>query len=603
MSDRRASIDERLGRFDRAGRQGRLEAVIGTAIRARVPDVRIGDVCDIETGHGRAVQAEVVGFDAHGVLLMPLGNLEGTPIRATVRPEPVPPDVPAGSAVLGRVLDAFGCPIDGAGPLTTSRAPLHRSPPAPLSRERIRTPLVTGVRAIDGLLTFGRGQRVGIFAGAGVGKSTLLSALARNVEADVVVLALIGERGREVASFIEDDLGDEGMRSSVVVVSTADEPALRRLRAAYTATAIAEAFREEGRSVVLLMDSVTRFARALREIGLAAGEPVGRQGYPASVFAALPRLFERAGNDARGSITAMYTVLVTGDDLSEPIADETMSLLDGHVILSRTLAARGHYPAIDVLRSKSRVMQEVTTSEHRADASWASRVVATYEANEPKISLGVYTPATEEDRVLISQVGGQVVPPSGPAPERALPVDARCPRCHSCRGRGRVVTGGFGFSLAPLLTVAIEERDRRARDLADASAALDEARRALQEARDQREQSRQRCASAHDDVSGRTSLMGGEAIRRVALRLEALDLALARAQESVDSHEAHVEQVRSRHGDALDALEASDVRVRELERLRDDERRRWDAARARREELERDDAAMIAWNANRRSSP
>jgi FliI/YscN family ATPase len=269
-------------------------------------------------------------------------------------------------------------------------------PPNPLQRARITQPLSTGVKALDAMLTIGIGQRVGIFAAAGGGKSTLLSMIARNVEADSVVLALIGERGREVLGFLQDDLGEEGLKKSTVVVSTAEQPSLLRLKAAYTATAIAEEARRRGERVVLMMDSVTRFARALREVGLAAGEPPGRQGYPASVFATLPVLFERAGNDNNGSITALYTVLVAGDDLEEPVADETISLLDGHIILSRKLAARGHYPAIDVLRSKSRLMHEITTKEHRKAAQEASQVMALYEENYDKISVGVYESGSDE---------------------------------------------------------------------------------------------------------------------------------------------------------------------------------------------------------------
>lgn len=395
-------MDRCLESFEAAERVGRIEAAIGTVLRARVPDVRIGELCWIETIDGE-IEGEVIGFDGSGVLLMPLGEVRGLPVRAQVRASSRAPSVPVGASILGRVLDSGGRPLDGRGPVRAANAPLHRQTPAALERVRITEPVATGVRAIDGLLTLGRGQRVGLFAAAGVGKSTLLSALARNIEADVVVLALIGERGREVRSFIEDDLGS-GLERSVVVVSTAEEPALCRMRAAYTATAIAEGFRAEGQSVVLLMDSVTRFARALREVGLAAGEPIGRQGYPASVFAELPKLFERAGNDEHGSITALYTVLVSGDDLTEPVADEAMSLLDGHIVLSRELAARGHYPAIDVLRSTSRVMREVTEEDHLRRAGWLSRVLAHHEAHADKKSLGVYQPASELDRVLSDQI-------------------------------------------------------------------------------------------------------------------------------------------------------------------------------------------------------
>ncbi|HEY8668236.1 MAG TPA: FliI/YscN family ATPase, partial [Tepidisphaeraceae bacterium] len=303
------SLDEQLGSFEGVERSGYVTAVTGTVIRAIVPDVRIGEICRIERAGMPPLEAEVVGFDRQDVVLLPLGRLEAIAIKAFVAPSGAAPTVPAGPAVRGRVLDAMGQPIDGLGPINSAqRAPMVAPPPNPLHRVRITKPISTGVRAIDGLLTLGRGQRVGIFAAAGVGKSTLLSMIARNVEADSVVLALIGERGREVVGFLEDDLGEEGMKKSTVVVSTSDQPALLRLKAAYTATAIAEEARRRGEQVVLMMDSVTRFARALREVGLAAGEPPGRQGYPASVFATLPTLFERAGNDEYGSITALYTV-------------------------------------------------------------------------------------------------------------------------------------------------------------------------------------------------------------------------------------------------------------------------------------------------------
>jgi FliI/YscN family ATPase len=391
------SLDEALGTFEGVERRGYVTAVTGTVIRAAIPDVRIGEICRVERAAMKPLEAEVVGFDRQDVVLLPLGRLESIAIKAFVTPSGAAPTVPAGPAVRGRVLDALGNPIDGKGPINTPhKASMIAPPPNPLHRVRITKPLSTGVRAIDGLLTLGRGQRVGIFAAAGVGKSTLLSMIARNVEADTVVLALIGERGREVVGFLEDDLGEEGLKKTTVVVSTSDQPALLRLKAAYTATAIAEEARSRGEQVVLMMDSVTRFARALREVGLAAGEPPGRQGYPASVFATLPTLFERAGNDAKGSITALYTVLVAGDDLEEPVADETISLLDGHIILSRKLAARGHYPAIDVIRSKSRLMHEITTDQHKIAARKAGQVLAVYEENYDKISVGVYESGSDE---------------------------------------------------------------------------------------------------------------------------------------------------------------------------------------------------------------
>lgn len=377
--------------MDTVARFGRVTAVTGTIIRARVPDVAIGAHCMIHRDDVGHLLAEVVGFDEQGVVLMPLGNVDAVSMNAQVIPTGSEPTVPAGDRVQGRVLDALGRPVDrGPSVDAADRTKMIAPPPDPLRRIPIDQPLATGVRAIDGLLTVGRGQRVGIFSAAGVGKSTLLGMIARQVQADKVVLALIGERGREVQPFIEKDLGPQGLAKCTVVVSTSDQPALLRLKAAYTASAIAESFRRRGEHVVLMMDSVTRFARALREVGLATGEPPGRQGYPPSVFATLPQLFERAGNDEYGSITAFYTVLVPGDDIEEPVADETMSLLDGHLILSRRLAAEGHYPAIDVTRSKSRVMNNVVSDAHRAAAMQVNEVLGVWEENYDKIVCGVY---------------------------------------------------------------------------------------------------------------------------------------------------------------------------------------------------------------------
>jgi len=313
--------------------------------------------------------------------------------------------VSVGPGLLGRVLNGLGHPIDEAvkGPIAAEAYyPAEASPPMPMTRTIISKPIALGVRVLDGLLTCGEGQRMGIFAAAGGGKSTLLAALVRNTEADVVVLALIGERGREVREFIENDLGPEGMSRAVVVVSTSDRPAMERLKAGYVATAVAEYYRDQGKRVLLMMDSVTRFARALREIGLAAGEPPARRGFPPSVFATLPRLMERAGQSDRGSITALYTVLVEGDDMTEPVADEVRSILDGHIILSRKLAAANHYPAIDVLASVSRVMGAVTDREHRAAASRFRELLAKYQEVEMLIRLGEYKPggdATADEAV------------------------------------------------------------------------------------------------------------------------------------------------------------------------------------------------------------
>lgn len=369
-------------------RRGRVTGVVGPALRAKVPDVCLGEVCRVSKSVGTELLCEVIGFDREEAVMMPLGLMESVAIHAEVVPTGRELRVPCGEAVRGRVIDALGRALDGGAAIEGGpTVPMMSLPPNPLHRRRITEPLATGVRAIDGLLTVGRGQRVGIFAAAGVGKSTLLSAIARNASADVVVLALIGERGREVRGFIEDDLGKEGLAKSTVVVSTSDEPAMLRLKAAYTATAIAEHARSEGKNVVLMMDSVTRFARALREVGLAANEPPGRQGFPPSVFAALPRLLERAGNDDRGTMTAFYTVLVTGDDVNEPVADEARSLLDGHITLTRRVS---YYPAIDLADSKSRVMNEVCTKEHVAAAERVIALVKDYGRNYDKIMMNLY---------------------------------------------------------------------------------------------------------------------------------------------------------------------------------------------------------------------
>ena len=372
--------------------RGRVTELVGLLIRASVPGARVGEVCLIRSPHSaRALRAEVVGFRGSEVILMPLGDIQDVAMGAEVVSTGAPLTVRVGDALLGRVLDGLGEPADGRGPVEDAQGrAVTARPPDPLRRRRVLKPLSTGVRAIDGLLTVGEGQRVGIYAAAGVGKSTLLGMLARNTEADVNVIALVGERGREVRDFIEHDLGEEGLRRSVVVVATSNEPSLVRLKAAYVATTVAEYFRDQGRRVLLLMDSVTRFARALREVGLAAGEPPARTGFPPSVFSELPRLLERTGNSERGSITAFYTVLVEGDDLTEPIADETRSILDGHVVLTRSLASAGHYPAIDVGQSVSRVMPAVARPQHVEAARRFREVLATYEAQKDLILIGAY---------------------------------------------------------------------------------------------------------------------------------------------------------------------------------------------------------------------
>ncbi|MCB1149697.1 MAG: FliI/YscN family ATPase, partial [Chlamydiia bacterium] len=338
---------------------GRITEVVGMLIRAIVPAVKIGEVCLVKREGGEPLRTEVVGFTADEVILSPLGEMTGIGPSSEVIPTRLPLHIKVGPKLLGRVLNGLGEPLDTKthGPLVTDEIyPVIQSPPDPLKRKRIKEPISVGIRVIDGVLTTGLGQRVGIFAAAGGGKSTLLGMIARNAVADVNVISLIGERGRELRDFIEKDLGPEGLARSVLIVSTSDQPSQLRLNAAYVGTAIAEYFRDQGKSVILMMDSITRFARALREVGLAAGEPPARAGYTPSVFSTLPKLLERSGNSDKGSITAFYTVLVAGDDMNEPVADETRSILDGHIILSADLARSFHYPAVDVLSSASRVM-------------------------------------------------------------------------------------------------------------------------------------------------------------------------------------------------------------------------------------------------------
>jgi FliI/YscN family ATPase len=382
----------RLAEADTTPVTGKVVRAVGLLVESQGPAASVGEICEVRTGRGPTLAVEVVGFRDGRLLSVPLGETIG------IRPgDPIVSrghslTIPIGDGLLGRVIDGLGRPIDGRGALVgVGRAPLRPAELNPMAREPVALPIGTGVRAIDALLTCGRGQRVGVFGGSGVGKSTLLGMMARGTEADVVVLGLVGERGREVRSFLEHDLGPGGLARSVVVVSTSDSPPLARQRAAYAATAIAEAFRDAGKHVLLMMDSVTRFAMAQREIGLAAGEPPTAKGYPPSVFARLPGLLERAGAlEGRGSITAFYTVLVEGDDHNEPIADAVRSILDGHIVLSRDLAARNHYPAIDVLHSVSRTMPDVTTPEHRARAGAVRDWLATLRDNEDLVSVGAY---------------------------------------------------------------------------------------------------------------------------------------------------------------------------------------------------------------------
>lgn len=377
---------------------GRITEIVGMLIRAIVPNVKMGEVCLVKR-EGEPLITEVVGFTKEEVFLSPLGEMKGIGPSSEVIPTRLPLHIKVGPKLLGRVLDGMGRPLDVAekGPLELEETySVINPPPDPLEREMISQPISVGIRAIDGILTAGRGQRIGIFAAAGGGKSTTLGMMARYAQADVNVISLIGERGREVREFIEHDLGPEGLARSVIIVSTSDQAAQLRLNAAYVGTSIAEYFRDQGKTVILMMDSVTRFARALREVGLAAGEPPARAGYTPSVFATLPRLLERSGNSAKGSITAFYTILVAGDDMNEPVADEVRSILDGHIILSSELARQYHYPAIDILASVSRILPNVTSEEHRKLIGQVREVLANYKKNELLIRIGEYKPGSDK---------------------------------------------------------------------------------------------------------------------------------------------------------------------------------------------------------------
>ena len=372
---------------------GKIIQVVGLIIEAQVGGVSVGDLCSIRIEkEGRNAFAEVVGFRESRVLLMPLGSTSGIAPGSQVTAAGKPMMVGVGQSILGRVLGGLGEPIDGKGPVAgiEEQRSLYAEPPDPVKRPRVNEILRVGVRSIDGMLTIGRGQRMGIFAGSGVGKSTLMGMIARNAEADFNVIALVGERGREVRDFIEESLGDEGLKKSVVVVATSDQPPLIRLKAAFVATAIAEYFRDKGKKVILMMDSVTRFAMAQREVGLAAGEPPTTRGYTPSVFALLPKLMERSGTSVVGSITAFYTILVEGDDFNEPIADQCRSILDGHIILSRDLAAKNHYPAINVPHSISRLMTNLVKDDQKSAAAKLREVLARYAEAEDLINIGAY---------------------------------------------------------------------------------------------------------------------------------------------------------------------------------------------------------------------
>lgn len=401
-----------VGRMNTMKLNGKVSQVIGVVIESRGPAAHLGEICEIHVKRNEPpILAEVVGFKENQVLLMPLGDMEEIALGSDVVARGTSLKVRVGEGLLGRVLDGLGRPIDGLGPLDAAGEMLvNRMPPNAMERRRIKEPLTFGVRAIDGMLTCGKGQRIGIFAGSGVGKSTLLGMIARNTAADVNVIALIGERGREVRDFIEKDLGPEGLARSVVVVATSDQNAVVRLKGALAATTIAEYFRDQGKDVMLMMDSVTRVAWAQREIGLAVGEPPTTRGYTPSVFALLPKLLERSGTAAQGSITGLYTVLVEGDDMNEPVADSVRSILDGHVVLSRDIANRNHYPAIDILASVSRLMPDVTPEQHRDMAGRIRDLLATYRSAEDLINIGAYVdgsnPKIDHAKANIDLVNG-----------------------------------------------------------------------------------------------------------------------------------------------------------------------------------------------------
>ena len=378
---------------------GKVAKVVGLTIESIGPMAKLNDLCLIRSNSAAGVvKAEVVGFRDDRVLLMPYDNVEGVGLGSWVENTGAPLQVPVSEELLGLTLDGVGEPMnaDSLG-ADCAHYSVEAAPPDPLSRKIIDEVLTLGVKAVDGLLTIGKGQRIGIFAGSGVGKSTLMGMFARNTKADINVIALIGERGREVREFIERDLGEEGMRRSVVVVATSDKPALIRKKAAQTATAIAEYFRDQGKDVLLMMDSLTRFSMAQREIGLASGEPPVSRGYPPSVYAQMPKLLERAGNSDRGSITGLYTVLVDGDYFREPITDTARGILDGHIVLSRQMAQKNHYPAIDILQSISRVMSSIITKEHKVAAGKMKQVLATYQEAEDLINIGAYKAGSNPD--------------------------------------------------------------------------------------------------------------------------------------------------------------------------------------------------------------
>ena len=416
---------------------GHVRELVGLVVSSDGPAVAVGDFCEIRAAGGRRVRAQAVGFREGRVLLMPLEETGGLQMGDVVVARPEAARVEVGKALLGRVLDGFGQPMDGRPPIEPEALyDLYATPPGPLEREHIETPLVTGVRVIDSLLPIGQGQRVGIFGGSGVGKSTLLGAMARHNSADVSVIALIGERNREVREFLEKELSAEGLARSVVVVATSDSPAPLRIRAGFVALAVAEYFRDRAKSVLLVMDSVTRLAMAQREIGLAAGEPPSQKGYTPSVFQLLPKLFERAGNFKHGSITGFFTVLVEGDDFNEPICDASRAILDGHVILSRELASMGHYPAIDVLHSVSRLAGRISSPEHREAARKVREFLAAYQQSEDLINLGAYVSGSNPRIDSAITVRPQILDFLRQTPEEAESIEKTMQRLHTLASQG-----------------------------------------------------------------------------------------------------------------------------------------------------------------------
>ncbi|WP_044895592.1 flagellar protein export ATPase FliI [Bacillus alveayuensis] len=384
-------IIRHIENIDSFKRYGKIKKVVGLTVESKGPDCSIGDLCYIHLHHNEKVAAEVVGFKEENILLMPFTKVQRISPGSIVEATGKPLTIKAGKSLIGHVLDALGNPLDGSPmPKGLSKVLSENDPPNPLTKPPITEPMAVGIRAIDGLLTIGKGQRVGIFAGSGVGKSTLLGMIAKHAATDINIIALIGERGREVREFVERDLGEEGLKKSIVVAATSDQSALMRIKAAYTATAIAEYFRDKGFNVMFMMDSVTRVAMAQREIGLAIGEPPTTKGYPPSVFALLPKMLERTGTNANGSITAFYTVLVDGDDFNEPIADTVRGILDGHIVLDRTLANKGQYPAINVIKSVSRLMNQIVSEKHRKIANEVREILSTYMEAEDLINIGAY---------------------------------------------------------------------------------------------------------------------------------------------------------------------------------------------------------------------